>query len=69
MNSEENSNKNIVLIGMMGAGKTFMSEKLSKLLVHFRHIDIDKKIEEEANMTISEIFEVESEDYFRVLES
>jgi len=66
---EAENNKNIVLIGMPGAGKTYISNKLAKLLVHFSHVDIDKKIEIDTGMTISEIFETHGEKYFRMLES
>lgn len=62
-------NLNIVLVGMMGAGKTFMGNKLAKLLSHFTYIDTDKLIEERAGLTISEIFEKHSEKYFRGLEA
>lgn len=65
----ENDNKNIVLIGMMGAGKSFIGSRLSRLLVHFSYVDIDDEIEKEAGMTISEIFEGYSEGYFRELET
>ena len=64
----EQNNKNIVLVGMMGAGKTYIATKLSKLLVHFSYVDIDSEIEKEAQLTIPEIFEKYSESYFRELE-
>ena len=64
----ENNNKNIVLVGMMGAGKTYIGGKLSKLLSHFSYADIDAEIEKEAGLSISEIFEKYSEAYFRELE-
>lgn len=66
---ETNDNLNIVLVGMPGAGKTFMGGKLAKLLVHFSYVDIDEEIENQENMSISEIFEQKSEEYFRELES
>ena len=61
--------KNIVLIGMMGAGKTYIGGKLAKLLAHFSYVDIDEEIEKGQNLTVSEIFEKYSEDYFRMLET
>jgi len=64
----ENNNKNIVLVGMMGAGKTYIGSKLSKLLSHFTYVDIDAEIEKETGLTISEIFEQHSEEYFRGIE-
>lgn len=60
--------KNIILCGFMGCGKTTVGEMLSqKLNVEF--LDIDKIIEEKQNLKISEIFENFGEDYFRKLES
>lgn len=66
---EATNNLNIVLVGMMGAGKTYIGNKLSKLLAHFDYVDTDKKIEENAELTIPEIFEQYSEKYFRELET
>lgn len=65
---EEKDNKNIVLVGMPGAGKSYIGNKLAKLLVHFSYIDIDEKIEKDAGITISEIFEKYGEKHFRELE-
>lgn len=66
---EANDNLNIVLIGMMGAGKTYIGSKLSKLVAHFTYVDTDEEIEKETGLTISEIFEKYSENYFRKLEA
>ena len=59
--------KNIILIGMMGAGKTTVGEllraRMKKTLV-----DTDRLIEAQAGLTIPEIFETEGEGYFRALE-
>lgn len=66
---QESSEKNIVLVGMMGAGKSYIGKKLAKLLAHFRYIDIDAEIENEQKMSISEIFEKFSEKHFRELET
>lgn len=66
--SEEVKNKNIVLTGMPGAGKTYIGKKLAKMLVHFDFIDIDDEIEKKANACICEIFEKFGQDYFRKLE-
>lgn len=62
-------NKNIVLIGMPGAGKSYMAARLARLLVHFTFIDIDEEIETETGMKISQIFEENGEEYFRAIES
>jgi shikimate kinase len=60
--------KNIVLIGMMGAGKTTVGKRLSNLL-SLPFIDIDKQIQSNSGMTISEIFSKYGEDEFRKIES
>jgi len=59
--------KNLTLTGMMGVGKTTIGKILSELL-SMQFIDIDKIIEKKHNMTISKIFELRGEDYFRRLE-
>jgi shikimate kinase len=54
----------IVLVGMMGVGKSTVGRKLAALLnLHFR--DADDEIEEAAQMSVSEIFERFGESYFR----
>lgn len=65
----DDENLNIVLVGMPGAGKSYMGAKLAKLLAHFNFIDIDELIEEKTGKTISEIFEQFGEDYFRNIET
>ena len=60
-------NKNLVLVGMMGSGKSLIGKILSKKL-DFDFIDTDKKIEEIENKNISEIFEINGEKYFRAIE-
>lgn len=54
----------IVLIGMMGVGKTSIGRKLADRL-HIPFVDADEEIEKAAGMTIAEIFERFGEDYFR----
>ena len=60
-------NKNLVLIGMMGSGKSSIGKILSKKL-EFEFIDTDNKIEEIEKKTISEIFKKNGEKYFRNIE-
>ena len=62
-----NSNKNLVFLGMMGSGKSSIGNMVSKKL-NIPFIDIDNLIEEQTGMTVSEIFEVNGEDFFRNLE-
>jgi shikimate kinase len=54
----------IVLVGMMGAGKTSIGRRLANLL-HLPFLDADAEIEKAANQTIAEIFEHYGEEHFR----
>ncbi len=56
--------KTVVLVGMMGAGKTAVGKALAaRLGVPF--LDSDAEIERAANMTIAEIFARDGEAFFR----
>ncbi len=60
--------KPILLIGMMGAGKSTLGRLLADAWGNDFY-DCDAEIEAEAGKTIPEIFEKEGEDYFRALET
>ncbi|MFT4013591.1 MAG: shikimate kinase [Paracoccus sp. (in: a-proteobacteria)] len=60
--------RNIVLIGMMGAGKTAIGAELSRRLSR-PFWDTDAEIERAAAMTIPEIFARDGEEFFRARES
>tara|TARA_B100000035_G_scaffold315425_1_gene336058 strand:+ start:19294 stop:19875 length:582 start_codon:yes stop_codon:yes gene_type:complete len=54
----------IILVGMMGAGKTTIGKLLSNKL-GYDFIDLDKIIEEKSGVKINTIFEIEGETGFR----
>ncbi|MBZ8133005.1 shikimate kinase [Afifella sp. IM 167] len=56
--------RNIVLVGMMGAGKTSVGRRLATAL-DLPFLDADQEIETAANLTIPEIFEIYGEAQFR----
>jgi shikimate kinase len=60
--------RSIVLVGMMGAGKSSIGRRLSaRLGIPF--VDADTEIESAAGMTIPEIFQMHGEPYFRAGEA
>ena len=60
--------KNILLIGFMGAGKTTVSKMLSKM-TDMKEIDMDAYIVKKEGMDITEIFDKFGEEYFRKKET
>ncbi len=61
-------NKSVVMVGMMGAGKTAVGRAMAQRLgVPF--IDSDAELEAAANLTIPEIFERDGEAFFRKRET
>jgi shikimate kinase len=61
-------NRSIVLVGMMGAGKSSVGRRLAaRLGIPF--VDADTEIETAASMTIPEIFAKHGEGYFRAGEA
>ncbi len=54
----------IVLVGMMGVGKSSVGKRIAALL-HWPFVDADDEIEKAAQMTIPEIFATHGEAYFR----
>ena len=59
--------KNLVLVGMMGSGKSTISRLLSDI-TNQNLIDTDKLIEKETKLKISEIFQKKGENFFRKIE-
>ena len=59
--------KNLVLIGMMGSGKSTIGKEISKKS-SLKFQDTDQLIESHEKMKIREIFDQKGEDFFRSLE-
>ena len=57
-------NRSIVLVGIMGCGKSTVGKRLAQRL-GLEFIDADTEIERAANMTVAEIFAEHGEPYFR----
>ncbi|MGM9537815.1 MAG: shikimate kinase [Candidatus Onthomonas sp.] len=60
--------KNVILIGMMGCGKTTCGQLLSRAL-GMPLVDTDELIQQREGCTVSEIFAQKGEVYFRALET
>ena len=61
------ADKNVVIVGFMGTGKSTVGKMLAKRLKR-RWVDVDQRIEETEKRKISEIFEKEGEAHFRRIE-
>ena len=61
-------NKNIILIGLMGSGKTAVGKVLCEHLSYL-FLDTDLEIEIQEKKSIADIFKENGEPYFRELES
>ncbi len=64
INSIISLSKPIVLVGMMGAGKSTVGNRLAKKL-HFPFYDTDNLVQEMAGCSIDDIFKYAGEDFFR----
>lgn len=60
---------NIILVGMMGAGKTFIGKALKDSYPQMELVDLDEFIENKQQIKISEIFKTKGEAFFRDLET
>jgi shikimate kinase len=60
--------RSLVLVGMMGAGKSSIGRKLAQRL-NLPFVDADTEIERAAGMSISDIFAKHGEPYFRAGEA
>ena len=60
-------NKNIIIVGMTGAGKTTIGKILSKEISR-NFFDIDQEVEKVSNLKIKDFFRIYGEPEFRKLE-
>jgi shikimate kinase len=61
------STERVLLIGMMGAGKTTVGEALASKL-GWRYLDSDEQVQQHTGKTVPEIFAEQGEDAFRAEE-
>lgn len=57
----------VALLGLRGAGKTSVGRKLARRL-RVPFVELDRRVEEAAGLTLAEIFALHGESYFRRLE-
>lgn len=65
--SEPGTPSVIALLGLRGAGKTTIGRKLAKRR-RVPFVELDKKIEQAADLSLGELFTLHGEDYYRRLE-
>jgi XRE family aerobic/anaerobic benzoate catabolism transcriptional regulator len=57
----------VALLGLRGAGKTTIGKQLARRL-RVRFVELDRRIEKAADMSLAELFSMYGEDYYRRLE-
>jgi XRE family aerobic/anaerobic benzoate catabolism transcriptional regulator len=57
----------IALLGLRGAGKTTIGRRLARRL-RVPFVELDRRIEQAADLSLSELFSLHGEDYYRQLE-
>ena len=57
----------IALLGLRGAGKTTVGRRLAKRL-HIPFVELDRRVEQAANLSLAELFSLHGEEYYRRLE-
>jgi XRE family aerobic/anaerobic benzoate catabolism transcriptional regulator len=65
--SEEPVQPVIALLGLRGAGKTTVGRRLARRL-RVPFVELDRRIERAADLSLSELFSLHGEDYYRRLE-
>jgi XRE family aerobic/anaerobic benzoate catabolism transcriptional regulator len=57
----------VALLGLRGAGKTTVGRRLARRL-RVPFVELDRKVEEAADLSLAEVFSLHGEDYYRKLE-
>jgi len=57
----------VALLGLRGAGKTTIGKRLARQM-HIQFVELDRRIEQAAEMSLGEIFSLYGEEYYRRLE-
>jgi XRE family aerobic/anaerobic benzoate catabolism transcriptional regulator len=65
---EQGRPRSIALLGLRGAGKSTVGKRAAKAL-GWTFVEVDKEIEREAGMALSELFALHGEQHYRTLEA